>query len=83
VPKGCTEGFCHFWHLITLGFASAHKKKGRGEKPRPSCCALRPYGVYLILSYAVDDTLPARSLNCTYTVLVPAPLLSVHDLLVA
>jgi hypothetical protein len=21
VPKGCSEGFCHFWHLITLGFS--------------------------------------------------------------
>jgi hypothetical protein len=20
VPKGCSEGFCHFWHLVTLGF---------------------------------------------------------------
>jgi hypothetical protein len=19
VPKGCIMGFCHFWHLITLG----------------------------------------------------------------
>jgi hypothetical protein len=21
VPKGCSEGFCHFWHLVTLGFS--------------------------------------------------------------
>jgi hypothetical protein len=21
VPKGGSEGFCHFWHLITLGFS--------------------------------------------------------------
>jgi hypothetical protein len=21
VPKGCSEGFCHFWHLATLGFS--------------------------------------------------------------
>jgi hypothetical protein len=21
VPKGCSEGFWHFWHLITLGFS--------------------------------------------------------------
>jgi hypothetical protein len=20
VPKGCSEGFCHYWHLITLVF---------------------------------------------------------------
>jgi hypothetical protein len=20
VPKGCSEGFYHFWHLVTLGF---------------------------------------------------------------
>jgi hypothetical protein len=21
VPKGCSEGFCHFWHLLTLGIS--------------------------------------------------------------
>jgi hypothetical protein len=21
VPKGCLGGFCHFWHLVTLGFS--------------------------------------------------------------
>ena len=21
VPKGCSEGFCHFWHPVTLGFS--------------------------------------------------------------
>jgi hypothetical protein len=20
VPEGGSEGFCHFWHLVTLGF---------------------------------------------------------------
>jgi hypothetical protein len=24
VPKGCIEGFCHFWHLITLGFEETY-----------------------------------------------------------
>jgi len=24
VPKGCSEGFCHFWHLLTLGFRETH-----------------------------------------------------------
>ena len=41
-----------------------------------------PYGLYLILSYFVAETLPARSLNCAYTVLEPAPLLSVQGTLV-
>jgi hypothetical protein len=55
------------------------KKEGRGAAA--SALVLPwPYGLYLILSYAVAEMLPARSLNCTYTVLVPAPLLSSHDL---
>ena len=41
------------------------------------------YGLYLILSYAAAETLPARSLYLTYTVLVPAPEVNLHDLLVA
>jgi hypothetical protein len=24
VPKGCSEGFCHFCHLVTLGFSETH-----------------------------------------------------------
>lgn len=32
-------------------------------------CNIRLYGLYLILSYAAAETLPALSLNCTYTVL--------------
>ncbi len=36
----------------------------------------------LIVSDAAAEMLPARSLYCTYTVFVPAPVLSVHDLLV-
>jgi hypothetical protein len=24
VPKGCSEGFWHFWHFIILGFRETH-----------------------------------------------------------
>jgi hypothetical protein len=24
VPEGCSEGFCHFWHLVTLGFRETY-----------------------------------------------------------
>ena len=24
VPKGCSVGFCHFWHLLTLGFSEEY-----------------------------------------------------------
>ena len=24
VTEGCRPGFCHFWHLITLGFGETH-----------------------------------------------------------
>ena len=45
-------------------------------------CAPDDYGRYVIESLTLADTLPARSLYCTYTVLVPTPLLRVHPLLV-
>jgi hypothetical protein len=37
VPKGCIMGFCHFWHLITLGFSrntrphTQHRRDGYGR----------------------------------------------------
>jgi hypothetical protein len=30
VPKGCPEGFWHFWHPLTLGFSN----KSQLEHPR-------------------------------------------------
>jgi hypothetical protein len=39
--------------------------------------------LYLIVSCASAETLPALSMYCTYTVFVPDPLLSCHVLVVA
>ena len=57
------------------------KKEGQGVVlPEPSSQRLA-YGLNLIVSDAAAEMLRARSLYWTYTVLVPAPVLSVHDLL--
>jgi hypothetical protein len=31
VPKGCSEGFCHFWHLVTLGFSRNTRLHAQGR----------------------------------------------------
>jgi hypothetical protein len=28
VPKGCSEGFCHFWHLVILRFSRSTRPSG-------------------------------------------------------
>jgi hypothetical protein len=33
VPKGCSEGFCHFWHLLTLGILES-MLLGKGAERR-------------------------------------------------
>jgi hypothetical protein len=37
VPKGCSEGFCHFWHLVTLGFSRNTRLHAQGR-----ACSTRP-----------------------------------------
>jgi hypothetical protein len=67
--------------------SSLSKVRGRRKvNPRPVTHGLRRlgwrYGLNLIVSDAAAEMLPARSLYFTYTVLVPAPSLSSHALLV-
>ena len=30
VPKECSEGFCHFWHLVILGFSRNTRLNAQG-----------------------------------------------------
>ena len=46
VPKGCTRGFCHFWHLITLGFS-------RNTRPHAQHIAL-PEACVVAFQYGFD-----------------------------
>ena len=36
VPKGCSVGFWHFWHLVTLGFARRHRARQLEERMKAS-----------------------------------------------